>query len=337
MIENIKIKNFTAFDELETGFCPGVNILVGANGTGKTHLLKILYALSQPKWEEGMFSSSTELKLLRLFRPSGSFNRLLKKGKSESFVSISVENAERTIEMMDKKNTGKISVQKKGDLLPGTVLKPVYFPVKEMLANAPGFRSLYTERETHFEEVYADIIDKAFLPPLKTVDPRLEASSVRLRKATGGKVITKNEVFYLKTGRGEFEFTLVAEGMRKLALLWLLIRNGSLGENTILFWDEPETNINPSMIPLVVDVLFELERIGAQIFIATHSYVVCKEFDLQRKAHSLRYYSLFQTETDGIGLSTSSTYHNLKPNQISEQYGRMYDREIERALGGANG
>ena len=35
--------------------------------------------------------------------------------------------------------------------------KSVYI-VKEMLASAPGFRSLYEARETHFEEVYADIL-----------------------------------------------------------------------------------------------------------------------------------------------------------------------------------
>ena len=30
-----------------------------------------------------------------------------------------------------------------------------------MLANAPGFRSLYARREIHFEEIYSDILMKA--------------------------------------------------------------------------------------------------------------------------------------------------------------------------------
>ena len=43
-------------------------------------------------------------------------------------------------------------------------IESVYIPVKEMLANAPGFRSLYAQREVHFEEIYADIVDRALLP-----------------------------------------------------------------------------------------------------------------------------------------------------------------------------
>ena len=42
-------------------------------------------------------------------------------------------------------------------------LESVYIPVKDMMANAPGFRSLYSLRHIHFEEVYADIIDRAVL------------------------------------------------------------------------------------------------------------------------------------------------------------------------------
>jgi len=40
-------------------------------------------------------------------------------------------------------------------------VESVYIPVKEMLANAPGFRSLHAQREIHFEEVYSDILDHA--------------------------------------------------------------------------------------------------------------------------------------------------------------------------------
>ncbi len=328
MIERIEIRKFTVFDELETDLVPGVNIFIGANGTGKTHLLKLLYALLHPRWD----GSSHEHKLLGVFKPSGSHERLIAKGEKAASIRFQAEGGTFQI-VLPKDPASPIA---SGNLSPDDI-KPLYIPVKEMLANAPGFRSLYAQRETHFEEVYADIIDKAFLPPLKTIDPRLEKSLDALQKAIRGKIITKNEVFYLKTGRGEIEFTLVAEGMRKLALLWLLIRNGALEEKTILFWDEPETNINPSMIPLVVEVLYDLERIGAQIFIATHSYVVCKEFELQRKEHSLRYYSLFAEEKRGIGLESSEAYHLLSPNRIADQYGRMYDLEIERALGKEDG
>ena len=43
-VTKIKLQNFTAFKDLEVEFSPGINALVGANGTGKTHLMKACYA-----------------------------------------------------------------------------------------------------------------------------------------------------------------------------------------------------------------------------------------------------------------------------------------------------
>ena len=43
-ITQIRVNNFTSFSNLDQGFSSGVNVVIGANGTGKTHLLKILYA-----------------------------------------------------------------------------------------------------------------------------------------------------------------------------------------------------------------------------------------------------------------------------------------------------
>ena len=41
MIKHLELKNFTAFRSLSIEFSPGINIIIGANNTGKTHLLKL--------------------------------------------------------------------------------------------------------------------------------------------------------------------------------------------------------------------------------------------------------------------------------------------------------
>ena len=45
MIDKLSLKNFTVFSDCEIDFPPGVNVIIGGNGTGKTHLLKSLYCL----------------------------------------------------------------------------------------------------------------------------------------------------------------------------------------------------------------------------------------------------------------------------------------------------
>ena len=79
------------------------------------------------------------------------------------------------------------------------------------------------------------------------------------------------------------EFTLLAEGMRKLGLLWLLIQNGTLQNGSVLFWDEPETNLNPKLLGTLIEVLLQLQRAGVQVFLATHDYVILKEIDLRTR------------------------------------------------------
>ncbi len=344
MIEKIEIRSFTAFDELKIKFARGVNVFIGENSTGKTHILKLLYVFLQSSWgQETTAESSLEHNLLEVFKPTGPLIRLIKKGENEALITINVDGKPVSIKLEKGKqkilpvDTSKIIKDSIIESIAKSEAKAVYIPVKEMLANAPGFRSLYSTRETHFERVYVDIIDMAFLPPLKNIDPKFNHLLKLLAKAMEGKVIAQNEVFYLKTTHGEIEFTLVAEGMRKLALLWLLIRNGSLGEGATLFWDEPETNLNPSMLPLVVEILLELEKVGVQIFIATHCYELLKELELQRRDHSLRFYSLFKDDKGSIQANTSETYEGLSPNKIDDQNARLYDLEIERAIRVENG
>ena len=45
MLKSLRIRDFTAFKEADLKFAEGLNVIVGANGTGKTHLLKLPYAV----------------------------------------------------------------------------------------------------------------------------------------------------------------------------------------------------------------------------------------------------------------------------------------------------
>ena len=48
-LTKIELNNVTVFHELAVEFDPGVNILLGENGVGKTHIMKLLYAACQSK------------------------------------------------------------------------------------------------------------------------------------------------------------------------------------------------------------------------------------------------------------------------------------------------
>ena len=51
-IVKAEVKDFSVFSKMEMEFCEGINVITGAKGVGKTHLLKLLYAASQAEEEK---------------------------------------------------------------------------------------------------------------------------------------------------------------------------------------------------------------------------------------------------------------------------------------------
>lgn len=53
MLKSLDIKNLTVFATANLRFSPQLNIFVGENGSGKSHLLKVAYAVLTASAEEG--------------------------------------------------------------------------------------------------------------------------------------------------------------------------------------------------------------------------------------------------------------------------------------------
>jgi len=333
-ITRIALERFTAFEKIDLKLSSGINVFIGANGTGKTHLMKVAYAACDITKTKRDFAE----KLLQVFLPSGlALGRLVKRQRASSNCVVKIyRNRFKLDASFSNHSTLAESAEIKG--VKDWVTYPiesVYIPVKEMLSNAPGFRSLYSQREIHFEEIYADILDRAYLPPLRgPIDSQRKRLLSILQENMDGKVTIKKEEFFLRNKQGNIEFTLLAEGIRKLGLLWLLIQNGTLLNGSVFFWDEPETNLNPKLFGPVIDILLELQRMGVQLFIATHDYVILKEFDLRKKSQDqVEFHSLYRDETTGqIQCSTTNDYQQIQPNAIQDTFLDIYDRDVKPKL-----
>jgi energy-coupling factor transporter ATP-binding protein EcfA2 len=343
MLDQIKLERFTAFEQFNLKFSPGLNVFIGENGCGKTHMLKLVYAACDVSTSQKSFAE----KINRVFLPSGDqIGRLVKRRSTSSTGSVEVT---RTVKIDGQlkpmslrlsmsnhtKEPSKATVSGAYKQWQEHPLSSVYVPVKDMMANAPGFRSLYSLRHIHFEEVYADIIDRAFLGTLKGPNDKDRKRLLEiLQQSMEGKVITRNEEFFLKSPQGELEFTLLAEGIRKLGLLWVLIQNGTLLDGSVLLWDEPEANLNPRLMRTVVQILVELQRLGVQVFVTTHNYNLLKEFDLQLGASDRAlFHSLFRDEHRNVQVASFKRYEDLQPNAIDDTLGQLADREIRQQMG----
>ena len=53
---------------------------------------------------------------------------------------------------------------------------------------------------------------------------------------------------------------LVAEGMRKVSTLSYLIASGQMENINCLFWDEPESNLNPKIICTIAKTISDISQ-----------------------------------------------------------------------------
>ncbi len=144
---------------------------------------------------------------------------------------------------------------------------------------------------------------------------------------------------FTQTKAGVLSTSMTAEGYRKIGILQRLLENGelSLSTGSPLFWDEPESNMNPKLMKSLVSCLLELSRNGKQIILASHDYVLLKWFDLlvdEGKDDHILYHSLHKnSENEKIEINTTNDYLAIYPNAIDETFEFLINSELDRSLG----
>lgn len=336
IIKRIKLDNYTVFEDQQMEFDPGINVFIGENGTGKTHILKVLYSACQSVNKKTSFAQ----KLVATMLPDDyKISRLItrKQGNRSAMIRIVAGNPDSTQErIMTASFHGKT---KKWDAdVTGEFgweesfadLSSIFIPAKEILSHSYNLNAASEKNNIRFDDTYLDIINAAKIDvSVGRNNAAKEAMLKHLQEIIHGKVQydVRRDEFYLMSGSSKQEFNLVAEGIRKMALLWQLVKNGALEKGAILFWDEPEANINPTYIPIIVEMLLELQRRDVQIFISTHNYMIANYFEVKKAMEdSIVFHSLsFDNSTGVLQYEKSHRFADLKNNAIIAAFNKLLD------------
>ncbi|MDR2090014.1 MAG: AAA family ATPase [Clostridiales Family XIII bacterium] len=348
-IDNVEIKNFLVFKGcFSCDFCPGTNVIIGGNGTGKTTLLKVMYALCEHSSESAIgnspvfladyFLSSRGAKKRDFYRSIYESQGVGRVGSGEyafywfyeaenenPFFGMSFEN--RPISEDNNPHDNIFHNRR--------MMKAVYIPTMEMLSHSEGFLALCHERKMPFDETQIDILSKAELPEMHELPVAAGRIMEKISGIIEGTIVYEKDVFYVKKNNGKtIPFSLEASGYQKFGLLWKLLHNGLLDSGHILLWDEPEESINPELMPALVDILLELCRNGVQIFIATHSSNLAQLFDIKRaNGDSLLFCNLSKNSDDTIRCDSAENYSDLRKSVLEEADEALYRAVVARAMG----
>jgi predicted ATPase len=309
-IKRVEIKDFLVFrGEFNLDFTPGINVIIGANATGKTTLLKNIYRYAntvtrnQTTAKEAYEITATTKQIMELYA------ELEKRG-------ISCSTMGSTFDVTFDKNA---------------ITGAVYIPEKDLLSNSKGLPETAEFGKLQFTDYEIDIIKKARVAPNK---PKQELVKI-IEKIIGGEVENDGESFFVKKTGIEIPvpFSMEASGFKKFGLLAALIRNEQITSGTVLFWDEPENSLNPELIPQMVNILLRLQREGVQIFIATHSEVFARYFNVNsNKTDNVQFCTLHTGKAGTIAVNVNKQFDKLIPNNLTAEPVRLYEKEIEKAF-----
>lgn len=293
-LASISFKNFTVFEDARLDFGPGINVLLGANGTGKTHALKAAYlAASSRQGSPDFFDRLAGIFLPerrhpgRLVRrplgdpPHAAELRAVDDQGAENFVSLAPDSTARTHSS-------------------GRGQPAIYLPSRDVFSTFEGLIGADRRRALSFDETFFDLCVALDAAPAEDVAPELVSVRERLEQLLGGEVVREGNRFYVQSAGGEkVEAHLVAEGLRKIATLVRLVANGAIAPGATVFWDGPETNLGPTLIAPLADVIVDLAQLGVQVVLATHDRSLSSRLCEQAPAGTLRCFALVRDAPGG--------------------------------------
>jgi AAA15 family ATPase/GTPase len=352
MISSITIKNFMAHSELSIKDIPSINVIIGKNDTGKTGLLKLLYATVKSleiyslkaKQSEVVFKKELSEKLLDTFMPrKNGLGDLVQKGSKEKLdVNITIVGNNGKYKQPiyfsfgDRTEKSISTCIEHVEPLANSSINALFVPAKEVLTAFTDIRNI---RENFygvgFDDTYLDLIKALSLETTKgRVASELSQVNKSLEDLFEGKIEQtgqKEQPFIFKKGNQQFAMQQTAEGIKKIGILTTLITNRQLGKGTILFMDEPETALHPDAIRQMVEMLVAMSKAGVQIFLASHSYFVIKQLANCAKRDNLNV-CCWNLKRE-VGKQVSNSFHDLidgvlPSNSIIDEALKMYDEEI---------
>lgn len=333
MIKEISIKSFGPIADVKCENLSSINLLIGHNGSGKTFFLKGFYAAlkaieqyqrgKEPRTFKELLSES----LYWTFQVN-SLGSLVRKNEQNLDFSMTSDAGEMFSYTFGSSTTKQ--VQNVTNTFPPTEVNNVFIPAKEIVSIQDVILHSYdVDRVFGFDKSYVDL-SRALSKNFQGNDYK-EFSDARkgVNDAVGGHIEYDNDkkvwMFRDKNQRS-FEISVTSEGIKRLAILDLLLGNHFLTHKSIIIIDEAEANLHPEMIQRFMEILVMLANSGLQIFISTHSYFVIK--NLYILAHRNKMHVPTLSFTDGK-VEQNDLLDGMPENPIIRESINIYRKEIE--------
>ena len=338
MIRSIELKAFGPIGHFAFDGLQNINLVIGRNGSGKTFLLKALYAAlkSVEQHQRGKEPRSIKQLLAEALYwtvQGRELGNLVRKGEPTLSFAMQSAQGERLAYSFGSKTVSTIQ-NLESSFLP-TDVNSVFIPAKEILSIQDVIlRSYEVDKSFGFDKTYVDLAKalsktskgrnfKEFLDARKT-----------LTDAIGGRLEYDDnlkEWVFRDDKRRIIEISLTSEGIKRLSILDLLLGNHFLTRESVVIIDEAEANLHPALVCQFMEILVKLAKAGLQIFLSSHSYFVIKSLYVLAHQYGVSIPVLSFGETE---VAVGDLLHGMPDNPIVEESINIYNQEqaLDRKL-----
>lgn len=299
MIRKLVVEGVTVFPrEVRFDFVRGMNVIVGGNDSGKSHLMKLCYALS--RWGEKSvrrdfpetWAEERRLHkhLLRAFGAQelgalAARGRAGEQGGARVHGSLQGEKVPLgSAEVEFCFATGSEGEELRITTMPQRFLQEnaLYIPPREVLSLFPYYLQVGKRFPDMPDAISRDLCSALEAAGPAPADEELRKVQQRIEALLRGRLQRQNTRYVLQRGHeAPMELSLVAEGFKRPGTVGLLLSNGALRAGSTLYWDEPEMNLNTAQLPELCDILLHLCRAGVQVIMSTHSLFLLRELTIR--------------------------------------------------------
>ncbi len=338
-LKKMAVKNFLSFNNSTLELSPGINLFIGENDSCKTGLMKLIYSVSK-SWEIYSLKENYEKiaykkilanKLFDVFQPRENIrigDIVSKNGDGKLDVSMIFEKQQKhkTKISFCFGNTTHKTINDCPDEpdVATTEFNCLFIPAKEVLT---AFRTIKYVREKlflpGFDDTYIDLIKSLEAPfSYKKLEPVFSSIVNRLDAQLMGKIQTtvgQEPFIYVKQNK-KYAISVTSEGVKKMGILSTLINNKQIRKGSMLFIDEPESNLSLSVLRNFIMELVRMANSGVQIFIASHSIAVLAQLTLSAKEKGVPIYchTLNKNEQGNIDILSENLAEGIKRNKMIE-------------------
>lgn len=291
MIKSFEIKNYRQFESAKFENFSNINLFIGENDTGKTTILKFLYAncselkeiVDNGEKNISVYSSLNKIQNIDIMDIlSGNNdnidfnfpNKIIKLGLKSYYMhyfECSICNSKNEI-ITSKENVNDFKYD----------YKALFIPAKEILSIMNSIAYLRSKGINDFDDSYNDIVfeilaeksinEANFLEVFKNKS-KYDFYDGKIKMLNNGN---KKVVYYRNDGE-VYDINFVAEGIKKLGIFPILHNTGNLTKKTVLFIDEPENSLHPKLVREFMRFLVDISKDEVQIFMASHNSFVLNQ------------------------------------------------------------